>query len=546
MVNSIGSGGSRNNDNQNSPSYTIKSGDSLASVAQRNGVSLQDLLKANPQIKNPNLVYAGQSVNIPGGGGAKTGSLDGIKVSRSQAPSESPANTTARSANTAAINGNIPKTGNAFIDSVAKAAIQSQRQTGVPASVTIAQAALESGFGKSGLTQRANNYFGIKGSGPAGSIKLPTREVYGGRSVTVNANFRAYNNAAESFADHGRFFQENSRYSKALQHTDDAHRFAQEIQKAGYATDPNYAKSLNSLIDRYNLTRFDKIARGNSPIASDNTSSSSNNSSSPSSRPSSSRPSDNTDGIAASRRTSSSSSSDATHTVRSGDTMWAIARQNGVSLNSLIAANPQIKNPDLIFPGQKINIPGGGNGGGMDSIAGGRRGGGSSMMGGSSSVSDSAPSTDGVSGGRGTDAYNVARSVLNRNISDLKYNGELAKYLDKWPGNNVCCANFVSASLEKAGLIKHSEHNDSVKGLAANLRNDPHWSETSLKNAKPGDVVAFNVPGEGPMSHVVMFAGWKNGSPTFIGSNNVNRDGSQRITEGRMGYPVGAVFHYNG
>lgn len=541
MVNSIGSGSNNNNNQQNSPSYTIKSGDSLAAVAQRNGVSLQELLKANPQIKNPNLVYAGQTVSMPSGG-AKTGSLDGIKVSRSQSPTESPTNTARRSGNTnssAPVSGNIPKTGNSFVDSVSSAAIQSQRQTGVPASVTIAQAILESGYGKSGLTQRGNNYFGIKGSGPAGSINLPTREVLGGRSVTVNANFRAYHNAAESFVDHGKFFQQNSRYSQALQHTNDPKRFAQEIQKAGYATDPNYAKSLSGLIDKYDLTRFDQVARGNTPVSSPSVS---NNSSLSQSSPRQSSPSNNTDGITASRRTSSSGSSDATHTVRSGDTMWAIARQNGVSLNSLIAANPQIKNPDLIFPGQKLNIPGG-SGGGMDSIAGGRRG---SSGGGSSMVSNSSPSDSGVSGGRGTDAYNAARSVLGRNISDLKYNGNLAQYLDKWPGNNVCCANFVSASLEKAGLIKHSEHNDSVKGLAANLRNDRNWSETSLKNAKPGDVVAFNVPGEGPMSHVVMFAGWKNGSPTFIGSNNVNSDGSQRITEGHMGYPVGAVFHYNG
>lgn len=160
----------------------------------------------------------------------------------------------------------------------------------------------------------------------------------------------------------------------------------------------------------------------------------------------------------------------------------------------------------------------------------------------------SAPSvtTGSANAGDGSKVLDNARAVLGKNIASLKYNGPLAAHLDKWPGNNVCCANFVSACLEKAGQIKHSEHNDSVKGLAKNLANDPNWAKTSLANAKPGDVVCFNVPGEGPMSHVAMFAGMKNGQPTFIGSNNVNADHSQRITEGHMGYPVGAVFHFKG
>ena len=143
-------------------------------------------------------------------------------------------------------------------------------------------------------------------------------------------------------------------------------------------------------------------------------------------------------------------------------------------------------------------------------------------------------------------AFENARSVLGRNIQDLKYHGPLAKYLDQWPSDHVCCANFVSAALEKAGEIKHHEHNDSVRGLAANLRHDPRWGEVSLKQAKPVDVVCFRVPGEGDYAHVEMFAGWKNGKPTFIGSNNVNRDGSQRISEGHVGYHVDAVFQFHG
>lgn len=162
---------------------------------------------------------------------------------------------------TAPITG-VPKTGNAFIDRISSDAIKSQRETGVPASVTMAQAILESGWGKSGLSTNANNFFGIKGKGPAGSITMRTREVFNGQSTYINAPFRKYNSPAESFADHGKFFLQNKRYATAMKNTDNGHRFAQEIARAGYATDPTYAKQLSGLINKYGLERFDRIARG--------------------------------------------------------------------------------------------------------------------------------------------------------------------------------------------------------------------------------------------------------------------------------------------
>jgi flagellum-specific peptidoglycan hydrolase FlgJ len=155
----------------------------------------------------------------------------------------------------------IPHTGNAFIDSVSADAVRSQQVTGVPASVTLAQAILESGWGKSSLAKEGNNFFGIKGQGLAGSINLPTKEYVNGQYVTVNAPFRKYNSAEESFTDHGRFFLENRRYANAMQHADNAQQFAREIAKAGYATDPNYANKLNSLIKEYGLSRFDQIGQ---------------------------------------------------------------------------------------------------------------------------------------------------------------------------------------------------------------------------------------------------------------------------------------------
>lgn len=147
-----------------------------------------------------------------------------------------------------------------FIEEAGQAARTSQSETGVPASVTVAQAILESNWGKSTIGS-AKNYFGIKATskpGPAGVVWMNTGEVIDGASVTVNAPFRAYNSMAESFTDHGKFFVENSRYAPAFKVKDDPKAFARAIQQAGYATDPSYASKLISLMDTYDLYRFNK------------------------------------------------------------------------------------------------------------------------------------------------------------------------------------------------------------------------------------------------------------------------------------------------
>jgi hypothetical protein len=156
----------------------------------------------------------------------------------------------------------LPKTGDSFIDKYAPDAIQSQRQTGVPASVTLAQALIESGRGQSKLTLQALNFFGIKGDGPAGHVVLPTREEDAqGNSFFIDAPFAKFNTAAECFAFHGRIFLK-PRYAPAMAVKTDAHAFARQVQACGYATAHNYADTLINIIDKFNLTRFDKIAAG--------------------------------------------------------------------------------------------------------------------------------------------------------------------------------------------------------------------------------------------------------------------------------------------
>jgi flagellum-specific peptidoglycan hydrolase FlgJ len=129
----------------------------------------------------------------------------------------------------------------------------------VPASVTIAQAALESDWGKSKLSTQGQNYFGIKATkspGTAGVVNMPTGEYLNGSYVTVNAPFKAYNNMADSFTDHGVFLKDNPRYAKLFT-TNDPDTFARGLQSAGYATDPSYAAKLIKFMDTFNLYQYD-------------------------------------------------------------------------------------------------------------------------------------------------------------------------------------------------------------------------------------------------------------------------------------------------
>jgi flagellum-specific peptidoglycan hydrolase FlgJ len=131
----------------------------------------------------------------------------------------------------------------------------------IPPSVTIAQAILDSGWGRSQLAAKYRNYFGIKASGTqgtAGVVTMPTIEFYGGQAVWVNAAFRAYRSLADSVTDHHRFLQENSRYRAILQYgANNPAAFARGLQQAGFATDPQYADKLLNIMDRYQLYVYD-------------------------------------------------------------------------------------------------------------------------------------------------------------------------------------------------------------------------------------------------------------------------------------------------
>ncbi len=144
----------------------------------------------------------------------------------------------------------------AFIDQIAPGALAAQRKYGVPAAVTIAQAIEESGWGQSGLATADHNLFGIKGTGPAGSDPQTTQEFENGQMVTRIALFRVYHDVAESIDDHGKLLATSGYYRQAMADRLNPNKFATSLTGV-YATDPNYGAKLISLMQQYNLYRYD-------------------------------------------------------------------------------------------------------------------------------------------------------------------------------------------------------------------------------------------------------------------------------------------------
>jgi flagellum-specific peptidoglycan hydrolase FlgJ len=144
----------------------------------------------------------------------------------------------------------------AFINEIAPGALAAQRQYGIPAAVTIAQAIEESTWGQSQLASQYNNLFGIKGTGPAGSVTLPTQEYENGQWVTIDAPFRVYSNVAQSITDHTLLLATGSPYQQAMADRRSPDTFANDLTGV-YATDPTYGASLINLMRQYNLYRFD-------------------------------------------------------------------------------------------------------------------------------------------------------------------------------------------------------------------------------------------------------------------------------------------------
>ena len=218
----------------------------------------------------------------------------------------------------------------AFIESVAKGAIEGWNEYGVLPSITVAQAILESGWGSSTLSTQAHNLFGIKGSYNGNYVTMSTREVINGQSVYVNAAFRAYANNSESVEDHGNFLYSNSRYSNLLGDTSYTD-VAQKLSQDGYATDPYYSSSLISLVKTYDLTQLDSIAIANTPVIT------------------------NKSNYTQTNNGASTTATATYYTVQSGDTLSGIAVEYNTTTATLTSLN-NLSNPNLIYVGQRLLV----------------------------------------------------------------------------------------------------------------------------------------------------------------------------------------------
>lgn len=143
-----------------------------------------------------------------------------------------------------------------FISKVAPAAVEDMRVHKVPASLTIAQAILESSWGTSELATKAFNLFGIKGTGPAGFYAKVSDEFINGEKIQKESNFRKYRSWSESINDHTTFLLK-PRYAKVI--GSDWKTACKEIHAAGYATDPAYPEKLMRLIEQYMLFEYDQV-----------------------------------------------------------------------------------------------------------------------------------------------------------------------------------------------------------------------------------------------------------------------------------------------
>ena len=136
-----------------------------------------------------------------------------------------------------------------YIQQYKQIALAQEREFGIPAPITLAQGILESGAGKSGLTRKSNNHFGIKkGNGWNGPL------CYAWDDDPQKSPFRVYSSAAESYRDHSMILKNNGRYRSLFSKSVYDYRgWANGLQRTGYATSPTYAKALIGYIDSYKL-----------------------------------------------------------------------------------------------------------------------------------------------------------------------------------------------------------------------------------------------------------------------------------------------------
>lgn len=202
-----------------------------------------------------------------------------------------------------------------YIATFSEVAQREMKAYGIPASITLAQGLLESGYGKGELALKTNNHFGIKcHTGWQGDYDFHDDDAKG-------ECFRKYNDPMYSYRDHSIFLSTRSRYAFLFDYkTTDYKNWAKGLRKAGYATDKKYPQKLIYLIEKYDLSRYDgavskSVYQNNKPkVVFTND----------------------------------------THTVKKGDTLYSLSRQYYVSIDELMKLN-KLRNTNLSI-GQKLRI----------------------------------------------------------------------------------------------------------------------------------------------------------------------------------------------
>ncbi|MFL9869431.1 flagellar assembly peptidoglycan hydrolase FlgJ [Paraburkholderia fungorum] len=151
--------------------------------------------------------------------------------------------------------GSSPKV-DAFVDKLAEPAQAASAATGIPARFIIGQAALESGWGKSEIKKSdgstSHNVFGIKATKDwtGKTVSTVTTEYVNGKPQRKVEKFRAYDSYQEAMSDYVGLLKGNPRYAQVINSAHDVNGFANGMQRAGYATDPHYAKKLMSIMQK--------------------------------------------------------------------------------------------------------------------------------------------------------------------------------------------------------------------------------------------------------------------------------------------------------
>ena len=305
--------------------HVVQPGETLYSIARDYNTSAEKLAAIN-NINNPNNLRVGQTLtlhqaNVDSAGGRRDFEIQTFAAT--PAPQET------------------IKTGNEFIDNISAEASQVADEYNLYASVMIAQAALETGYGKSSLSQPPHhNLFGMKGSYNGQTANFSTQEDTQNGMVTIRDNFRSYPNYTASLRDYADKLRNGlswdpNYYSGTWKENTNTYRDATRWLTGRYATDRNYDKKLNRIIEQWDLTRFD-----NGPVPANNTNT---------------VPVDN-DKQKGQRYYSSNSSqtSAGTYVVQPGDSLYRIGQNHNVTVGQLKNWNNLAS--DLIHPGQVLRV----------------------------------------------------------------------------------------------------------------------------------------------------------------------------------------------